>query len=138
MEKIAKNFDDSTTGTTTLTKQKCSLCQNEFYFLRESEKEEKDNTRYCSICFGVVRDSKVPITRLVRLRDGSKKQMPKQVLIAGTTGIILMVGGLIFTFISSSPEGGDLLSILFGSATTFTGFIILTKSIQSRKIIYGQ
>lgn len=138
MEKIANNFDNSVTGTTTLTKQKCSLCQNGFYFLRELKKEKKDNARYCSICFGVARDSKVPITRLDRLEDGSKKLIPQKVLIARTTGIILMVGGLIFTFVNTSPEGGDLLSILFGSATTFTGFIILTKSIQSRKRIYGQ
>lgn len=56
---------------------------------------------------------------------------------AGTTGIVLMVGRLIFTFINTSPKGGDLVKILFGSAT-FTGFIIITKSIQSRKLIYGQ
>jgi hypothetical protein len=135
MEKIAKNFNDSTTGITTLIKQKCSLCQNEFYFLRESEEEEKDNARYCSICFGTVRN-KVPISRLDHLQDGSVKQIPKQVLITGTIGIVLMVGGLIFIFINTSPVGGDLVSILFASATTFTGFIILTKSIQSRKIIH--
>jgi hypothetical protein len=41
MEKIAKNFDDSSTEITSLIKQKCSLCQNEFYFLREYEKKKK-------------------------------------------------------------------------------------------------
>jgi hypothetical protein len=41
MEKIAKNFDDSNTEITSLIKQKCSLCQNEFYFLREYEKKKK-------------------------------------------------------------------------------------------------
>jgi hypothetical protein len=138
MEKIAKNFDDSNTGITSLIKQKCSLCQNEFYFLREFEKKEKDSARYCSICFSTVKNSKVPISRLDQLQKGPVKQIPKQVLMAGTTGIVLMVGGLIFTFINTSPEGGDLVNILFGSATTFTGFIIITKSIQSRKLIYGQ
>jgi hypothetical protein len=59
------------------------------------------------------------------------KQIPKQALMAGTAGIVLMASGLIFTFINTSPEGGDLVKILFGSATTITGFIIITKSIQS-------
>jgi hypothetical protein len=57
---------------------------------------------------------------------------------AETTGIVLMVGGLTFTFINTTPEGGDLISIIFGSATTITSFIIITKSIQSQKMKYGQ
>ncbi len=86
--KLAKNFDDSTTGITTLIKQKCSSCENEFYFLREFEKKEKDNARYCGICFGTVRNSKVPISRLDHLQGRPVKQIPKQVLMAGTTGIV--------------------------------------------------
>lgn len=77
MEKIAKNFDDSTTVITTLIKLKCSSCENEFYFLRESEKKEKDNARYCGICFSKVRNSKVPISRLDHLQGGPVKQIPK-------------------------------------------------------------
>jgi hypothetical protein len=70
MEKIAKNFDDSNTQITSLIKQKCSLCQNEFYFLREYEKKEKDSARYCSICFSTVKNSKVAISRLDQLQKG--------------------------------------------------------------------
>ena len=40
MEKITKNFDESTTGIT-LIKQQCSLCQNEFYFLHECKKKKR-------------------------------------------------------------------------------------------------
>ena len=69
IEKLAKNFDDSNTEITSLIKQKCSLCQNEFYFLHEYEKKEKDSARYCSICFSTV-NSKVAISRLDQLQKG--------------------------------------------------------------------
>lgn len=47
------------------------ICHRD-YFLRES--------RYCGICFGTFRNSKVSISRLDHLQDGPVKHIPKKVL----------------------------------------------------------
>jgi hypothetical protein len=130
MIKIGKNFEESTTGTTTLTRQQCSLCKNEFYFLRGPQ-----GKKYCNFCQDVVAKGE-PMPTVSGAPQGTK-QMPRSTMIAGARGIILMAAGLIFTFITTPGEGGNMLSVLFGSATTVAGFLLFRKTMQSRRMIYG-
>ena len=137
MIKVGKNFEESTTGTTTLERKECSLCKNQFFFLQGAEKVgSRRGDQYCKFCLDVVVNGG-PMPDSKRDAPGTKVPMPRPAIIAGATGIVLMVAGLLFTFINTPGQGGNLVSVLFGSATTAAGFLLFRKTMQSRKMIYG-
>jgi hypothetical protein len=46
--------------------------------------------------------------------------------------------GLVYTVVIAPASQGNLLGILFGSATTAMGFILFKKTIRSRSLILGK
>lgn len=137
MIKVGKNFEESTTGTTTLERHHCSLCKSQFFFLQGTEKVgSRRGDQYCKFCLDVVVNGG-PMHGSRQDTQGIKVPMPRSAIISGATGIVLMAAGLVFTFINTPDQGGNLISVLFGSATTVAGFLLFRKTMQSRKMIYG-
>ena len=138
MIKVGKNFEESTTGTTTLERHQCSLCKNQFFFLQGTEKVgSRRGDQYCKFCLDVVVNGG-SIQGNKQDAMGTRAPMPRSAIISGATGIMLMIAGLIFTFVNTPGQGGNLISVLFGSATTAAGFLLFRKTMQSRKMIYGK
>lgn len=129
MKLIGENMDKSHTGTTDLEKQQCTLCKSEFYFLQSKARGEK----FCKFCYDVVTNGPT----IINSNSSGIEKLPKVNMIWGILGLALMIAGLVFTFANTSQTGGNLLSIIFGSMTTATGFIIFRKTLYSRRLLYG-
>lgn len=130
MKKIGENMDKSHTGTTNLEKQQCTLCKSEFYFLQSKARGEK----FCKFCYDIVTNSK----SISNFDSPRTEKLPKVNMIWGILGLALMIAGLVFTLVNTSQVGGNLLSIIFGSMTTATGFIVFRKTLYSRRVLYGE
>ena len=141
MIKIGKNLDESTTGGLTLPKHKCSLCKNEFYFLRSVS--TRDHVQVCYSCHDMVVNgeplpqnmplTQEPLLQNMPLTHIARERMPKSIFFAGGTSIIMMAAGLAFALYNA--EGGSSFVFVLGSAATFMGFILFRKVMRLSRLL---
>jgi hypothetical protein len=53
-------------------------------------------------------------------------------------GVLMMILGLAYTIVIAPTSEGNILGILFGSATTAMGFLLFKRTIRSRNLILGK
>lgn len=132
MIKIGKNFEESRGGEITLPKHRCSICKNEFFFTHSIR---SDNTlhSYCTFCYEVLNNGgkSMPLA-------GSPTPLPRSNLLAGIVGLVLIAGGLIFSFFIIGEEGANLLTFMVGSITSILGFFVFRKALLSNRLLYGK
>lgn len=142
MIKIGKNFEESIGGNLTLPKLKCSLCCNNYYFLK-CVNTKKGNEQYCNFCQailvneerasngGSVHSSRINSSDSDSDSDSSSippRSPPLRVsLISGLIGVMLMIIGFVFTFFNMESDGANLMRFVFGSATSLAGFILFRR-----------
>lgn len=140
MIKIGKNFEESIGGNLTLPKLKCSLCSNNYYFLK-CVKTKKGNEQYCNFCQAIpVNEERASNggsvhSSRINSSDGDNdsssnppKLPPSRVsLISGLIGVMLMISGFVFTFFNMESDGANLMRFVFGSATSLAGFILFRR-----------
>lgn len=140
MEKLTKGFEESTTGGLTLPKHKCSLCNKEFYFLRNMPSQ--DYKHFCNSCFDAVingmpvtQDIPSTITQDMPPRDALHTRLPKSIYFAGATSIIIMAVGLVLTL--TNMESGKEFSFFLGSITALLGVVLLRKFMRlTKRLVY--
>jgi hypothetical protein len=128
---LGKEFDQY--ARITLPKKPCDLCKVEFYFLK-TNLDEKQKRHLCKVCNEAIANGVIPDKIPVR-RPG---RIPQVMVVFAGLGVLMMVLGLVYT-VAIAPTGqGNILGILFGSATTAMGFILFKKTIRSRNLILGK
>ena len=134
--KIGKNFEESAGGIITLSKFKCSLCNNNYYFLK-TVKTKKGNEQYCNFCYAIVNGWEKPLSTSrgslssISNNMNASASLTRSSLISGMSGIMLMISGIAFIFFSIGSEGANLISFAFGSGTSVAGFILFRRFIST-------
>jgi hypothetical protein len=131
MLELGKDFDQY--ARITLPKKRCELCKVEFYFLK-TNLSEKQKRHLCKVCNEAVVNGVIPDKLLVR-KPG---RIPQVMIVFAGLGVLMMVLGLAYTIAAASTGQGNILGILFGSATTAMGFVLFKKTIRSRNLILGE
>lgn len=131
MLELGNDFDKH--GHITLSKKACDLCHVDFYFLKSTWVGKKQK-HYCHVCNEAAINGIIP--------DKSKGQIPSKIpkvmMIFAGLGVVMMVLGLVYTVVIAPSSQGNLLNVLFGSATTGMGFVLFKKTIKSRSLILGK
>lgn len=131
MLELGKEFDQY--GRITLSKKRCDLCKVGFYFLK-TNLSETQKRHLCKVCNEAVLSGAIP-DKLAGQRPG---KIPQVMLVFAGLGVLMMVMGLVYTIVIAPTSQGNLLGILFGSATTAMGFVLFKKTIRSRSLILGK
>jgi hypothetical protein len=129
MLELGKDFDDH--GRLTMPTRKCDLCSVDYYFLK-SVWEGKKQHHYCDVCHQAVLSGVIP-----EKGKPSPGKMPQVMMMFAGLGVLMMVLGLVFT-LSVSPDGNNIVNILFGATTTALGFVLFKKTIRSRNLLLGK
>lgn len=131
MLELGKEFDQH--AAITLPKRHCDLCNVGYYFLR-STWTGKQQKHYCHTCNEAVINGVIPD----RSKGQSPGNVPRVMMVFAGLGVLMMVLGLVYTVAIAPNSQGNLLGILFGSATTGMGFILFKKTVKSRSLILGK
>jgi hypothetical protein len=131
MLELGKDFDQY--ARITLPKKRCDLCKVELYFLK-TNLSERQKRHLCKVCNEAVVNGVIPDKLPVR-KPG---RIPQVMIVFAGLGVLMMVLGLAYTIAVAPTVQGNILGILFGSATTAMGFVLFKKTIRSRNLILGR
>ena len=132
MLELGKDFDQY--ARITLPKKRCDLCKVEFYFLK-TNLSEKEKRHLCKVCNEAVLNGVIPDNKLLVRKPG---RIPQVMIVFAGLGVLMMVLGLGYTLAIAPSGQGNILGILFGSATTAMGFVLFKKTIRSRNLLLGK
>ena len=132
MMELGKEFDKY--GRLTSIAKPCDMCGVEYYFLKSGKRQGKHH-KYCVICDEAVKNGVIPSNSKSGPRP-QPKQLPLTMMIFAGLGGLMMVMGLVFTMMSTG-EDADVLNIVFGAATTAMGFVLVRRTLKSRKLLLG-
>lgn len=140
---LGRDFDKH--ARITLPAVPCALCGVEYYFLKGCSKGGGKRHMYCKVCHEAVSSGAVPARPEDRAGGGAgrkdlkapPKNLPAVMMIFAGLGALMMVMGLVFTMMSTG-EDANVANILFGSATTALGFVLLRKTLRSRSLLMGR
>jgi hypothetical protein len=133
MLKVGRNFEEAEGGIPTLPRFKCSTCKNEFFFTK-SVKSGNTFELYCSFCYDMMNGG----AQISSADNSPRTPLPRSNILVGIVGLVLLVGGLIFSFLIIREEGANLLTFLVGTGTSIVGFIIFRKALLSNRLLYGK
>jgi hypothetical protein len=131
MMELGKEFDKF--GRISLPKKRCDLCKVEFYFLK-SNLSANQKRHLCKVCNEAVVNGVIPN----KLTDQRPGKIPQVMVAFAGLGVLMMVLGLVYTIAIAPASEGNILGILFGSATTAMGFVLFKKTVRSRNLILGK
>lgn len=125
----------------TLPTVPCALCGVEYYFLKGCSRGGGKRRMYCKVCHEAVSSGAVPALQEQAEGKGRPRTPPKSLplvmMIFAGLGALMMVLGLAFTMLSTGDDA-NVPNILFGSATTALGFVLLRKTLKSRSLLMGR
>lgn len=128
---LGKEFDKH--GVITLPKQKCDLCNLEFYFLKSAWREKKQKN-YCDVCHQAVKSGVIPD----KTKGEIPKKLPQVLMIFAGLGVLMMVLGLVYTLMVTPGGDSNVTHILFGAITTALGFVLFKKTMKSRSLLIAK
>lgn len=132
MLELGKEFDHH--GRITLPKARCELCKVDFYFLK-STGIGKHQKHYCHVCSEAVKNGAIPDKSTGQQPNN---RVPQVMMVFAGLGVLMMALGLIYTIVVAPSSQGNVLGVLFGSATTGMGFVLFKNTIKSRNLILGK
>ena len=127
----------------TLPTVPCALCGVKYYFLKGCSRGSGKRRMYCKVCHEAVSSGAVTAQQEQAVGGGKgqprtpPKSLPLVMMIFAGLGALMMVLGLAFTMLSTGDDA-NVPNILFGSATTALGFVLLRKTLKSRSLLMGR